>query len=405
MRVGILHSIENNINEEFLLNKIQFLLNNKVEVMLFLNKVPTNFNLCSVYSKYSKNSNLILRNLSSISSLFILIINIKKAFKLWVLNTRDGISVKNNILYLLDLAYIIRHNVDWLYFSDSTLIKGKENLAKTMNAKMVVSITASDLLIESRKVAIINSRILDKIDKFHFFSDSIESIFLNSTELKEIKISNTSVIKNSLNLKFLSNVKGTDNLNFLVQKKIFNSDKLVLCSIGSLDWKYGFDYVLESIALLKAVTANFELKIIGQGADYERLIFTVHQLGLDSHVNFINEIDICSIDYQLLRTDIYIQYNNLVNDFDVNIIRAQYLRCIPIISSAYGHADSILDGKSGFIVKKRSPNLLFQTILKLINLDDKSILKIQEETRNCVLTAFNLEIQKKNLVEFYSISE
>lgn len=400
MRLGIIHKIDENLKEELLFNKILFLLNNNSEVKLFLNKVPANFELCHVYTGYEKNTNKVLKKLASIIAIFRLILNFRRAYRLWALNKNDGISLKINILYLLNSAHILMHNLDWLYFSNASLSVSKANLARAINAKMAVSFTAYDLLITSQKEPFIFLNVIPKIDKVHFFSKTFEQYFLKF----EIKSSpKVKVINNALNVNNFFNSNSPQSLNYLVKRKVFNSEKLVLCSIAKLDWKSGLDYIFETLAILKSVTSNFEFKIIGSGDDFERLKFSAHQLGLESNIRFIEHLDNNSINYELLNSDIYIQYNNLMDDFDVSIIRAQLMDCITIVSSAYGLDDSIVHGKTGFIVTKRSPILLFETILEILKLDTESIKKIQEESRITVLTVFNSKRQEKEINEFYSL--
>ena len=69
-----------------------------------------------------------------------------------------------------------------------------------------------------------------------------------------------------------------------------DSNKVEFITIGRLDAWRGFDLVIESFARVAKTNKNLRLTIVGKGADKERLLGIVKQLGVQEQVKFTGKV-------------------------------------------------------------------------------------------------------------------
>ena len=88
--------------------------------------------------------------------------------------------------------------------------------------------------------------------------------------------------------------------------------------------------------------------------------------------------------------------NAILNDFSDKI--RLYNRCV---SDAGGLSDNVQNGKTGWVVPKRSPQYLSYKIIEIISIDNAELVQIRTNSIRRVKKYFNLEIQKKEFNKFY----
>ena len=59
-----------------------------------------------------------------------------------------------------------------------------------------------------------------------------------------------------------------------------------IVTVGNLNWVKGFEYALQAISLLKDANIPVIFEIIGTGSDYQRILYTIHDLDLAEEVRF-----------------------------------------------------------------------------------------------------------------------
>ena len=151
---------------------------------------------------------------------------------------------------------------------------------------------------------------------------------------------------------------------------------------------------------MKEKNIPFQYTIIGEGYERERLIFAAHQLGIDEDVIFSGSIPHQYIKEYYEETDIYLQYTNQ-EGFCNAVLEAQAMGLITIVSDAEGLSDNVQNGKTGWVVPKRSPKDLSDKIIEIISTDNKELDQIRKNSIRRVKKYFNLEIQKKEFNKFY----
>ena len=74
-----------------------------------------------------------------------------------------------------------------------------------------------------------------------------------------------------------------------------------------------------------------------------------------------------------------------------------------IVSDAEGLSENVLHEKTGWVVPKRQPQLLAEQILSTITMDQELLDKIRVTAVQRVTNNFNLEKQKIEFEQFYSM--
>lgn len=390
MRIGLVLSTVPGYSETFFRNKIKFLREEGFEIKLFVDGGQNGFELCNVVEGFSNQGTKKHR-------LFRLMILVSRSLwhplklaKLWQLNKADGFTFKQNVLSLMGSAHIVGYSLDWLHFGFATMAVNRENVALVIGAKMAVSIRGYDVCIYPLKYPHVYQLLWKRIDKLHYISDdllkvAIELGFNEKTQSQKI----TPAI--DINL-----FRKTD----LTPKKSSNG-KISILTIARLHWKKGLDYTLKALKIIKEAGILFEYHIIGDGPEYERLVFARHQLGLQNEVVFLGKLDPKEIKEMLALTDIYLQYS-IQEGFCNAVLEAQAMGCLCVVSDAEGLSENVLNKITGFVVEKRNPKLLAERILEVLkmNIEDKQ--KMGKNAMERVSKDFNLEIQKQQFIEFYT---
>ena len=184
---------------------------------------------------------------------------------------------------------------------------------------------------------------------------------------------------------------------------LFNKKETIhLLTVARLHWTKGLEYTLQALAILKEKNISFHYTIVGEGQERERLIFAVHQMGLEDWVTFAGFVSPKDIRKYYEEADIYLQYS-IQEGFCNAVLEAQAMGLITIVSDAGGLSDNVQNGKTGWVVPKRSPQYLSYKIIEIISIDNAELVQIRTNSIRRVKKYFNLEIQKKNSINFIKI--
>src|SRR5690606_31093331 len=169
---------------------------------------------------------------------------------------------------------------------------------------------------------------------------------------------------------------------------------------GRLHWKKGFLETLEALAMLKSEGLDFTYKIIGEGNEYERIAFAAYQLGLKDHIQFLGKLPHAEVKKELESATIYLQYS-IQEGFCNAVLEAQAMGKLCIVSNAEGLPENVLDGITGWVAPKYNPQVLSETIQKVLALNPEQKKLIAETAQMRVKEEFNIEKQQREFVEFY----
>ena len=388
MKLGFVLSNKTSYSETFLVSKFAILKNLGHEVIIFSND---NNNLSKIYNKNSKVSPI------SVFLIFFTFFKLflftpKRAFKFLYLEKSDEIPFKKRWKNLFINAKILSERLDYLHFSFLTTALRRENVALAISAKLTSSIRGYDISIYPLKFPNCYANLWSKVDKIHSISNALYSRAIEEGLSPEIPFS---IINPAIDVKFFSS-------NSKVKASIdLKTKKINFLTVGRLHWKKGIEFTLEALCLLKEKkTVKFNYTIVGDGKEYERLIYAVEEFGLNKNVVFTGRLDRYQIKKYYKNTDIYLQYS-LQEGFCNSVLEAQAMGLLVIASNAEGLEENIINEKTGWIVKKRNPKLLVEKIEKIINSDNSKLDLIRKNAVERVNEKFNINDQIKLFKKFY----
>jgi colanic acid/amylovoran biosynthesis glycosyltransferase len=388
--VGIVLSTVPKYSETFFRNKIKGLKDYGFNVILFVDYAePEDADFqCKVVASNNFNKNVLktFRN-SCMAILKSVFYHPKRSIRLYQLNKKDGLRLKTNLKQLILNEFLLTQNIDWLHYGFGMLAVNRENVAQSIGAKMAVSFRGFDLYLSPLKHPGCYNRLFSKDVKYHVLSEEMKSDLIKHQVVNhQIK-----VITPAINVNFFnSNTTKTQ------------SNPVKIITVARLHWKKGLEYTLEALNILQKNGVDFHFDIIGDGSEYERLMFVAHQLQITDKVSFKGKLPHDVVKEQLDASDIYLQYS-IQEGFCNAVLEAQSMGLMCIVSDAEGLRENVLHDKSGWVVPKRQPNVLAQKIKEVIHLDEQQKKMVREFAVNRVKRQFSLEDQNQSFLDFYKL--
>jgi len=129
-------------------------------------------------------------------------------------------------------------------------------------------------------------------------------------------------------------------------------------------------------------------------------MYTIYQLGLTKNVMLTGQIPPLEVKNEMEWADIYIQ-PSIQEGFCNAVLEAQAMGLLCIVTDADGLSENVLDGKTGWVVPKRSPEELSKKIINILTMDDDRLNQIRKYAAKRVINEFNLEFQSQLFRDFY----
>lgn len=139
---------------------------------------------------------------------------------------------------------------------------------------------------------------------------------------------------------------------------------------GTLDWRNGGEYALLALARLLETGTAVTLDVVGDGPDYERLLYTAHDLEIETAVRFHKQTDRASLRHFLQQADLFLA-PQLQDGLPFPLLAAMASR-LPIVASDVPSVRAALgDGQYGRLLPLRHPDAMAGALLQLINNPDQ----------------------------------
>ena len=388
MKIGLVLIKTPSFSEQFLLSKIKILKQGGHKVILFAHR-NNNFNECEVVEMPKVSNYFFLQIIRMVFAYCIVIIQCPiTVINFLRFEKLDGKSFRERWENLYLGAKILRKNLDWIHFCFTTATLRKENIAKSINAKMGVSLRGYDINMYPLKNKNCYSSLWKKIDKVHSIS---HSLLKKAKEYGLDKSIKQEVIFPAINTNRFKNKK---------QRAPFNNKKTIeILTVARLHWIKGLEYTIEAMGKLESV--NFNYTIIGSGVEYERLMLVTNQLNLKDKVKLVGYVPNKDIFPFYEKADLYVQYS-IEEGFCNAVLEAQSMGVLTVVSNALGLSENVVDGKTGWIVPKREPTLLARKIESIISMENKKINLIRLNAIDRVKNKFDLSRQKKQFDGFFN---
>ncbi|MEC8677809.1 MAG: glycosyltransferase [Candidatus Margulisiibacteriota bacterium] len=194
--------------------------------------------------------------------------------------------------------------------------------------------------------------------------------------------SKSSVICNGVSL--------SNHLNHASPVTMFNKDDIICISTGTLEWRKGFEVIIEAANHLKN-KPNIKFVFIGDGPLKKELTNTIKQLKLSNQIYLAGyQSDVRA---WLQHSDIYISASRW-EGLPYGILEAFQYNLPTIASNAPGIRDCITHNKNGYLFELNNSNDLADKLMRLINDPNKQTQFIDESNRR-----LRNEFSKDNMIE------
>jgi colanic acid/amylovoran biosynthesis glycosyltransferase len=339
-----------------------------------------------VHPNFSKFT--IIRIIQSILLLIkVLITAPKPANKLFNLARKNEFSYSEAIQLVIINSTILPYKLDWLHFGFATTAIKRELVGKAIGAKVAVSFRGFDISIYPLKNKNCFNLLWNFVDRVHTISNDLlrDAYLLGLPKHVQVyKITPAILIK---------------DFHFDQREKKM-SNPISILTVARLHWKKGIEDTLEALSILKKEGRQFNYKIAGDGVEFERLNFAIHQLEIEDSVEFLGVVSHTEVKQLMRDAHMYIQYS-IQEGFCNSVLEAQASGMACLVSDAEGLPENVLDGQTGWVVPKRSPQLLARKIAEVLEMSNDERNSIISNARARVEKEFNIEKQRQQFVEFY----
>ncbi len=285
-------------------------------------------------------------------------------------------------------AKFILLNPKLLHIEFGSLANERMHLKKTLDIKILVSFRGYDINYVGLTKKNYYKETWEHADAIHFLGkDLLKRALQRGYKEKQPY----QLIPPAINVDFFSPNK-MNSMNF-------KSRPIHLLSIGRLEWKKGYEFLIESASILKKNNIPFILKIIGDGSYYEAITFAIKQFDLKKQVTLLGTCSSDEIKKQLEWADLFI-HSAVSEGFCNAVIEAQSMQLPIICTDSDGLKENVIDGKTGIIVPRRNPRKMASAILSLYK-NPPLIKEMGTNGRNHVIKNFKLEKQIKKFVHLY----
>lgn len=139
---------------------------------------------------------------------------------------------------------------------------------------------------------------------------------------------------------------------------------LQVISVGNLSWVKGYEYSLLAIKQVIDRGIDLRYKIIGDGIDYQHLLYTIYDLGLENIVELSGNLPHGSVVEALHRADVLV-LSSLSEGISNAVLEA--MSCgLPIVTTdCGGMREAVSDRDEGFVVPVRDPGAMADALIKL----------------------------------------
>ena len=217
------------------------------------------------------------------------------------------------------------------------------------------------------------------------------------------------VIFRGINTEYYDSM-AVDNLKVISLRrkwKLKEEDRVILMPGRLTGWK-GQEIFIEAINILNSIETEKSFVAVILGSDqgrkvyYKKLQSLVDKHRLSKKIIFVSSCENMPAAYKL--ADVVVSASIEPEAFGRISVEAQSMR-IPIVATDLGGSkETIVDEKTGFLVKSKDPKILAEKLKNVLNLDNNLLQSIGLEGRKNVLTKFDVEkMCKATLAEYKKI--
>jgi len=160
-----------------------------------------------------------------------------------------------------------------------------------------------------------------------------------------------------------------DLTNFVAPQRTYGdvgtADRpLRVLSVGRLHWKKGHEFGLQAVRALVDAGVDVQYRILGDGPHRESILFAIHDLGLERHVELPGARRADDVRDAMRWADVCL-HPAISEGFCVSVIEAQAMGLPIVCTDADGLGENVADGETGFVVARRDAAALAERLGQL----------------------------------------
>jgi len=255
---------------------------------------------------------------------------------------KNNLKTKFHQVYLL--LPLINKRIDVVYFPWILSAINYIDFFNALKIPVVVSLRGSMINVdpfvqpEGEEIRKNLKNIFLKIQKVHCVSHDI----LNTAIQLGLNPEKASVIRPAVDPDFFYPLEDKDH------------QRLKIITTGSLIWRKGYEYALMTIRNLLEQKIDCEFHIVGDGPEKQRILYTIRDLDLESHVVLHGKQSPEQVRDYLQKSDIFI-LSSLSEGISNAVLEAMACGLPVVTSDCGGMHEAISDGVEGFVVPLRDP--------------------------------------------------
>lgn len=298
------------------------------------------------------------------------------------------------VQFYLD-ADLIGLTPDVIHFEFGALAVGREHLGEFLNSKTVVSFRGYDLNFSGIGVDNFYDGVWKTADMLHFLGIDLRNrAFSRGCPAGK----SYRLISPAIDSAYFRRTRDRET-------PVLGADEapLQVLSVGRLEWKKGYEYALQSVALLKAAGIPCFYRIVGGGGFLEALITACHQLGITDQVQFCGPVPHSEILSLLEQSDVFL-HPAVTEGFCNAVMEAQSMSLPVVCSNAGGLSENVSDGVTGFVVERRDAAAMASK-LEMLWRDPALRAEMGRAGRERVMAQFRIEDQIIKFEDLYRALE
>jgi colanic acid/amylovoran biosynthesis glycosyltransferase len=181
--------------------------------------------------------------------------------------------------------------------------------------------------------------------------------------------------------------------------------KFKILTVGRFVEKKGYEYSMRAVANFRQQKIDFEYNVIGEGPLLDSMKELARQLGITDSVIFRGAMKQEEVMAFYRQSDIFLLPSVTAADGDTEgqglVLQEAQAIGLPVVATLHnGFPDSIVDGKTGYLVPEKDSDALFEKLLFLYN-DEKLCVEMGVRGRAFVESSFDSKVVVAQLINLY----
>lgn len=177
------------------------------------------------------------------------------------------------------------------------------------------------------------------------------------------------------------------------ERQVGGQNEFRIVTTGSLIWRKGHEYALSAVRRLCDLGVPVHFDIIGDGPESQRVLFTIHELGLEKNVTLHGRLDDAGVRAALQRADLFL-FSSLSEGVSNSVLEAMACGLPVVTTDCGGIREAVRDGIEGFVVPLQDPEAMSNAVYRLYQNPELRI-NMGSASRERVLMEFSLDYQIK----------